>query len=243
MRNDGRTSRQMRPIRFTPNFIKHPAGSVLVEFGETKVICNVCVDESIPPWMRNNQPPSGWLTAEYSMLPGATNVRTRRERNSIGGRTQEIQRLIGRSLRGVIDLKKCTDLTFLIDCDVIQADGGTRTASITGAYVALQIAVENLVRKGRLRENPLTASVAAVSVGIKDGEVLVDLDYSEDSTADLDMNVVITQDGRILELQGTAERASFTKEQVMEIIDAATEAMLPTFELQQAAAEGQIAEG
>jgi ribonuclease PH len=242
MRRDGRSSTQLRPIRIVPDFTKFAAGSVLIETGETRVICTVSVDETIPAWKRNQAAAGGWLTAEYSMLPGATSVRSKRERTTIGGRTQEIQRLIGRSLRGVIDLKKCPDLTFIVDCDVIQADGGTRTAAITGSYVALKMAVDRLLRKGRLKVNPLTNAVAAVSVGIKDGEVLVDLDYDEDSTADLDMNVVMTQDLRILEIQGTAERAAFSKEQVVSIIEAASACLPRTFELQHIAADGQLVE-
>ena len=176
------------------------------------------------------------------MLPGATNTRMRRERQNVGGRTQEIQRLIGRSLRGVIDLKLAPDLTFTVDCDVIQADGGTRCASITGAYAALKIGVDNLLRAGRIHQNPLTDSVAAVSVGLKQGEILVDLNYIEDSTADLDMNVVMTQSGKILEIQGTAERQSFSKQDVVSIMDASDEALKPVFDLQNACADGQIVE-
>lgn len=242
LRHDGRSSGQMRPMRITPNFTKHAAGSVLIECGETKVICTVCVDEGVPGFLRNAEPSQGWLTAEYSMLPGATNTRSRRERQAVGGRTQEIQRLIGRAIRGVIDLRLCPDLTFTIDCDVIQADGGTRTTSITGAYCALKIAIDKLIRNKRLNQNPLTDGLAAVSVGLKDGELQVDLDYIEDSSADLDMNVVLTQSGKILEIQGTAERAAFSKDEVVRIIDAAEEALAPIFDLQNSAADGQIVE-
>ena len=244
LRVDGRSSGQLRPLRLVPNFTKHADGSVMIEQGDTRVLCTVSVEEGVPSFLRNSQPPQGWLTAEYSMLPGATNTRTKRERSSGGlsGRTQEIQRLIGRALRGVIDLNRCPDLTFTIDCDVIQADGGTRTASITGAYAALRIAVNKLMRAGRIRHNPLTESVAAVSVGLRRGELLVDLNYIEDSSADLDMNVVMTQSGKILEIQGTAERAAFTKEDVSRIIDAAQEALQPVFDLQHAAADGRTVE-
>ncbi|MCX6129348.1 MAG: ribonuclease PH [Proteobacteria bacterium] len=242
LRKDGRSSGQMRPIRITPNYTKNATGSVLVEYGETRVICTICVEEGIPAFLRNSSPAQGWLTAEYGMLPGATESRSRRERPSPSGRSQEIQRLIGRSLRGIIDLTKCPDLTFNIDCDVIQADGGTRTASITGTYVALKIAVDKLLRSGRLRENPLTGAVAAVSVGLRDGEVMVDLNYQEDSRADLDMNVVMTQSGRFLEIQGTAERASFSKTDVMNILDAAEAALKPCFELMHEAADGHVVE-
>ena len=242
MRKDGRVSGQLRPIRITPHFIKNADGSALVEMGDTKVICTVTVEDGVPGWMRSQKNVSGWLTAEYSMLPAATHSRTKRERGSVGGRTQEIQRLIGRSMRGIFDASKCPDLTFLIDCDVIQADGGTRTASINGAYVALKLAVDAMLRKGKLKNNPIRDSLAAVSVGILDGKLLVDLNYDEDSTADLDMNVVMTQGGNFLEIQGTAERHSFSKEQVLEIMDAAQSSLQTVFELQIQAVEGQIAE-
>lgn len=243
MRSDGRSSLQMRPIRITPHFTMHAAGSVLMECGDTKVICSVCVDESVPPFLRNANPPQGWLTAEYGMIPSSTNTRIRRERPAPSGRSQEIQRLIGRSLRGIIDLNKCPDFTFQIDCDVIQADGGTRTTSITGAYVALQLAVDKLLRAGKLKTNPLTDQVAAVSIGLKNNGLLVDLNYEEDSSADLDMNVVMTASGKILEIQGTAEGAAFSKEQVVEIMNAAEESLKPVYELQTAAAEGEVIEG
>lgn len=242
MRKDGRVSGQLRPIRITPHFIKHADGSALVEMGDTKVICTVTVEDGVPGWMRAQKNVSGWLTAEYSMLPAATHSRTKRERNSVGGRTQEIQRLIGRSMRGIFDTSKCPDLTFLIDCDVIQADGGTRTASINGAYVALKLAVDAMLRKGKIKNNPIKDSLAAVSVGISNGQLLVDLNYDEDSTADLDMNVVMTQSGKFLEIQGTAERHSFSKEQVLQIMDAAQSSLESVFELQVQAIEGQIAE-
>ncbi|MEI8024812.1 MAG: ribonuclease PH [Pseudomonadota bacterium] len=242
MRKDGRVSGQLRPIRITPHFIKNADGSALVEMGDTKVICTVTVEDGVPGWMRSQKNVSGWLTAEYSMLPAATHSRTKRERGSVGGRTQEIQRLIGRSIRGIFDASKCPDLTFLIDCDVIQADGGTRTASINGAYVALKLAVDAMLRKGKIKNNPIKDSLAAVSVGILNGKLLVDLNYDEDSTADLDMNVVMTQGGKFLEIQGTAERQTFSKEQVMEIMDAAQSSLQTVFELQIQAVEGQIAE-
>lgn len=242
LRNDGRSSEQMRPIRFIPNYTKNADGSVLVEFGDTKVLCTVSVDDGVPPFLRNANPPQGWLTAEYSMLPGATTSRSRRERPAPSGRSQEIQRLIGRALRGVIDLNKCPDYTFTIDCDVLQADGGTRTASITGAFVALKLAVDKMLRKKKLTTNPLHDAVAAVSVGLSNGNILVDLNYEEDSRADLDMNVVLTHSGKFLEIQGTGERASFTKEQVMAIMDAAADSLKPCFELQLIAAEGREVE-
>jgi ribonuclease PH len=242
LRAGGRTSTQLRPLRLTPNYTKQTPGSVLIELGETKVICTVSVEESLPPFLRNVQPAQGWLTAEYSMLPGSSAQRIRRERQSVSGRTQEIQRLIGRSLRGIVDLTKMPDMTITIDCDVIQADGGTRTASITGAYAALKMAIDKLLQTRKLHQNPIIDGVAAVSIGMRGGELLVDLDYKEDSSADLDMNVVMTQSGKILEIQGTAERAAFSKSDVVNIIEAAEEVLKPVFELQHAAADGRIVE-
>jgi len=207
MRNDGRKAGELRKITITRNFIKHAEGSVLVEFGDTKVICNASVEESVPPFLRGKG--TGWVTAEYSMLPRSTHTRSPREaaKGKIGGRTHEIQRLIGRSLRAVIDLTALGERSIHIDCDVIQADGGTRTASITGAYIALAEALNWLLTKGSIAANPLREAVAAVSVGIVGGEVLLDLDYSEDSTAEVDMNFVVT----------TAESEPFTIEQMDEM--------------------------
>ena len=242
MRNDGRSFSQLRPIRITPNFTKNPDGSVLMESGETRVLCTVHVEDGVPGWRRNSKPPQGWLTAEYSMLPGSTHSRSKRERNHVGGRTQEIQRIIGRSLRGIIDLSKCPDLTFMIDCDVLQADGGTRTAAITGAYVALKIAIDKMLRSGKLKQNPLIDGVAAISVGILKNNILVDLDYSEDSKADIDMNIVVTHSGKFLEVQGTAENSSFSKEQLDAMLDAASSVLKSSFELQSIAIDGKIAE-
>ncbi len=238
-RTNGRLPDQMRPMAFTPHFTKMSHGSVLVEYGETKVLCTVSVENGVPQFLKHAQPSQGWLTAEYSMLPSSTSQRTRRERQFVGGRTQEIQRLIGRALRGVIDLTKIPDLTLTVDCDVLQADGGTRTASITGGYVALKLALDRLMREGSVRSNPLRDVVSAVSVGVKDGEILVDIDYKEDSKIDLDMNIVMTQSGKLLELQGTAEGAAFSKEQVAEILEAAEAALGPVFDMQMAACEGR----
>jgi ribonuclease PH len=214
MRNDGRTPESLRPVRITRNYLKHAEGSVLVEFGDTKVICTASVEESVPPFLRGKG--SGWITAEYSMLPRATHTRSSREssRGKVGGRTHEIQRLIGRSLRAVADLTLLGERSILVDCDVIQADGGTRTASITGAYVAVADAVAGLLAKGLLAKTPLLASVAAVSVGIVGGEVLLDLNYPEDSAADVDMNFVMTSAGRFVEVQGTAEANPFSVEEM-----------------------------
>lgn len=243
MRSDGRSATQLRPIRITPNYTSYSDGSVLIETGDTRVLCTVNVESSVPNWLRHSKSSQGWLTAEYSMLPGSTSSRTKRERGHLGGRTQEIQRLIGRSLRGVLDLSKIPDLTFIVDCDVLQADGGTRTASVTGGFIALKMAVDKLLRENRIRHNPIRDAVAAVSVGIRSEEVLVDLNYLEDSQVDLDMNIVMTQSGKILEIQGTAEKSSFTKEQVNTIMNAAEEALKSTFDLQRTAAEGKEVEG
>ncbi len=243
MRNDGRSAAQLRPVRIVPHFTSYADGSVLIETGDTRVVCTVNVEDSVPNWLRNQKNSQGWLTAEYSMLPGSTHTRTKRERGHIGGRTQEIQRLIGRSLRGILDMSKIPDMTFVVDCDVLQADGGTRTAAVTGGFIALQLAVSKLLRENRIRQNPIKEAVAAVSVGIKNNEVMVDLNYIEDSQVDLDMNVVMTQSGKLLEIQGTAEKSSFTKEQIVAIITAAEGALKTTFDLQRAASEGQEVEG
>jgi ribonuclease PH len=221
MRNDGRAPGELRTITITRNFIKHAEGAVLVEFGDTKVICTASVEESVPPFLRGKG--TGWVTAEYSMLPRATHTRSAREaaKGKLGGRTHEIQRLIGRSLRAVTDLAALGERSILIDCDVIQADGGTRTASITGAWVAFVDAVTGLVRQGKLAASPVKEAVAAVSAGIVKGEVLLDLDYSEDSTAEVDMNFVVTASGRFVEVQGTAEAEPFTTKQMDAMRDAA----------------------
>jgi ribonuclease PH len=214
MRSNGREAGELRRVTVTRKFTRHAEGSVLVEFGDTKVICTASVEDSVPPFLRGKG--SGWVTAEYSMLPRATHTRSSREsaKGKIGGRTHEIQRLIGRSLRAVIDLSALGERSIHIDCDVIQADGGTRTASITGAYIALVDAVSWLMEKEALSASPMREAVAAVSVGIVGGEVLLDLDYSEDSTAEVDMNFVVTSSGRFVEVQGTAEAEPFTLEQM-----------------------------
>lgn len=210
MRHDGREAESLREIRITRQFLKHAEGSVLVEFGDTRVICTASVEESIPPFLRGKG--SGWVTAEYAMLPRATHTRSPREsaKGKIGGRTHEIQRLIGRSLRAVTDLTLLGERSILMDCDVIQADGGTRTASITGAYVALVDAVNRLMEEGAISQYPLKEAVAAVSVGIVSGVPVLDLDYQEDSSAEVDMNIVMTSSDRFVEVQGTAEGTPFT---------------------------------
>ena len=242
IRSDGRSLEQLRPIRITPNVSKHATGSALIEMGDTKVITTVTIEDGVPAFLRHQQPPQGWLTAEYSMLPAATNPRTKRERPSPSGRSQEIQRLIGRSLRASIDLKLCLEKTFYVDCDVLQADGGTRTASINGAYVALKLATDRLIREGKLKQNPIIDSVVAISLGLKNSEIFLDLNYEEDSNIDLDINLVLTGSGKIIEIQGTGERDSFSKEQLNSIIDTAFGAYSTISELQNIAIEGQIAE-
>jgi ribonuclease PH len=215
-------------VKITPDFTRNALGSVLVEFGETKVICTASVEESVPNWMRG-QRGQGWITGEYSLLPGSTQERTRRERQNVSGRTQEIQRLIGRCLRGVVNLKLLGERSITVDCDVIQADGGTRTAAITGGYVALKIAIDKLIKAGKIKTNPFHDAVAAVSVGIVGGVTMVDLDYPEDLQADVDMNVVMTASGTLLEVQGTAEKAAFTRAQLNEMLDLAQAAMVDVF--------------
>ncbi|RMF45061.1 MAG: ribonuclease PH [Deltaproteobacteria bacterium] len=216
-RPDGRPADKLRPVSFERNFTRYAEGSVLVSFGHTRVLCNASVEEKVPPFMKGEG--RGWVTAEYSMLPRATHTRSPREavRGKLGGRTMEIQRLIGRSLRAVMDLEKLGERTIQIDCDVIQADGGTRTAAITGAYVALVDALRKLQREGLLLDDPLRDSVAAVSVGIVDGRALLDLCYDEDCRAEVDMNFVVTGSGRFVEVQGTAESEPFTPEQLVEL--------------------------
>jgi ribonuclease PH len=214
MRADGRKDKQLRPIVITPSYIKTADGSALIEMGDTRVICTAKLEDKVPPFLRNSG--KGWITAEYGMLPSSSQVRIPREaaRGRIGGRTHEIQRLIGRSLRAVADLESLGEKTFWIDCDVIQADGGTRTASITGAYVAWVEAVTRSVKQGVISRNPIKDAVAAVSVGIIDGKVLVDLTYEEDSRAEVDMNFVMTGSGKFIEVQGTAESMPFTKKKL-----------------------------
>jgi ribonuclease PH len=215
-RSDGRGPKALRPVKITRNYLKHAEGSVLIEIGDTKVICSASVEERVPPFLRNTG--KGWVTAEYSMLPRSTNTRTPRDKGGGGGRAFEIQRLIGRSLRSVTDLSAFGEKTIWIDCDVIQADGGTRTASITGAYVALVDAFQKMVRNGDIEKVPVKDSVAAISVGKVDGEVLLDLNYEEDSKAEVDMNVVMTGSGKFVEIQGTAEGGVFTKKEMDELM-------------------------
>jgi ribonuclease PH len=220
-RSDNRTPEQLRPVNIIPDFISTAEGSVLIEIGNTRVICTASVEESVPGFLRNSG--KGWITSEYSMIPRATLTRTPRDssKGRIGGRTHEIQRLIGRSLRAVADLSRLGERSIFIDCDVIQADGGTRTASITGAFVALGLALERLVDAGTLSAAPLRDFVAATSVGIVDGEVLLDLNYEEDSRAEVDMNLVMTGSKKIVEIQGTAEQHPFDDAQLKKMMELA----------------------
>ena len=220
MRNDGRLNNQIRSVKFTRNYIKHAKGSVLVEFGDTKVLVCANFENAIPKWMDKDSP-EGWLSAEYSLLPASTETRCQRERTKLSGRTQEIQRLIGRSLRACLDLTKIKGKTFIIDADVIQADGGTRTASICGAFIALKDMVQKLLQEGLLEENPIIEPVGAISAGIVDNEVMVDLCYKEDSSAQVDSNIVLTKSGKIVEFQTTAEGLPFEKQQLDEIFNVA----------------------
>ena len=219
MRHDNRKATDLREISIETDYLMHPEGSVLISFGNTKVIVNATIEENVPPFLRGSE--TGWVTAEYSMLPRATNTRNRREssKGKLTGRTMEIQRLIGRSLRAVVDLKKLGERSIVVDCDVIQADGGTRTASITGAFVALQLAVNKLIASGELAENPIKEHLAAISVGIlPNGQCVADLDYVEDSSALVDMNIVMTESGQMVEVQGTGEEATFSREELNELL-------------------------
>jgi ribonuclease PH len=233
-RADGRRPDELRPVRIHPNYVKQPAGSALIEMGDTRVLCAASVEEGVPRWMRDQDKPGGWITAEYSMLPYATAPRKPREvtRGRAEGRTQEIQRLVGRALRSVTDIEKLGERTIWIDCDVLQADGGTRTASITGAYVAVMLAMKKLLGDGVLKECPVTSCVAAVSVGIVDGVPLLDLCYAEDSKAAVDMNVVMTDEGQFVEVQGTGEDAPFTQRQMTAMLKLAREGIAELMAIQ-----------
>lgn len=232
-RNDSRAADQIRPTRITPNISPYAEGSALIEVGGTKVICTASVEDRVPQFLRGKG--TGWVTAEYAMLPRATNVRTQREAQRPSGRTQEIQRLIGRSLRAVVDLKLLGERQIYVDCDVIQADGGTRCASITGGYVALALACRKLVSNGTLKTSPILTEVAAVSVGIIAGTPILDLAYIEDSEADVDMNIVVTGSGKFIEIQGTAEREPFSREQMDQMLILAESGIKQLFAIQQAA--------
>lgn len=236
MRFDGREPLQLRPIHIETDYLKHPEGSVLISVGDTKVICTASIEDRVPPFMRGEG--KGWITAEYSMLPRATEQRNIREaaKGKISGRTMEIQRLIGRALRAVVNLEAIGERTVWVDCDVIQADGGTRTASITGAFVAMAMALEKLSKQKKLSAFPVTDFLAATSVGVlKSGEVVVDLNYVEDSAAHVDMNVVMTGNGEFVELQGTGEEATFSYSQLQDLLKAAQDGITELFEKQKEA--------
>ena len=232
-RSGARAANQLRPVRITRSYTMHAEGSVLIEFGNTKVLCTASVEERVPPHKRGSG--EGWVTAEYGMLPRATHTRSDREaaRGKQSGRTQEIQRLIGRSLRAIFDLKKLGERTIQLDCDVLQADGGTRTAAITGAFVAAQDAVNGLLKTGKIAESPITAAVAAISVGIVQGTPLLDLEYLEDSACDTDMNVVMTGAGHFVEVQGTAEGVAFSRSEMDQLLSLAEKGITELMTLQQ----------
>lgn len=229
-RTDGRSPDKLRKITITKDYTKHAEGSCLIEAGETRVICTATLEDNVPPFLRNSG--TGWITAEYGMLPRSTNTRIRRDKSLSSGRTLEIQRLIGRSLRAVTDMAKLGERTIMVDCDVIQADGGTRTASITGGFIALALAVKKLRKQCLVEENPLLDFVAATSVGIFQKELLLDLNYEEDSKADMDMNVVMVGEGDFVEVQGTAEGRPFSKKQMDHLLDLAQDGIRQLIDLQ-----------
>src|SRR5881398_2490068 len=243
IRTDNRAPDELRPVRITPGFLANAEGSALIEMGNTRVVCAASVEDKWPPHLRG-QRSEGWVTAEYGMLPRATHTRTQREigRGGPSGRTHEIQRLIGRSLRAVVNRKLLGERTITLDCDVLQADGGTRTAAITGAYVALAIACKRLMKERRITKSPIVCEVVAVSVGIVDGTALLDLKYDEDSRAEVDMNVVCTGDGRFIEVQGTAEGSPFTREQMDNLLELAKKGIAELVTLQRQAIEAATIE-
>lgn len=238
MRSDGRLNDRLRPVTIHTGYLLHPDGSVLIQMGKTHVICTACFEEKVPGWLKGTG--KGWITAEYGMLPGSTGSRKARDisKGRLDGRSQEIQRLIGRSLRAVADLEKLGECTLWIDCDVIQADGGTRTAAITGSYVAMMLAIEKRIKQGQLSQNPIRTALGAVSVGMVAGEPMLDLCYEEDSSADVDMNIVMTGDGKFIECQGTAEQEPFTREEMNRMLDLAEVGIRQLFEIQQQAMKG-----
>lgn len=220
-----------REIKFTTGINPYAAGSVIAEFGNTKVHITATVEESVPPWIKGSG--KGWVTAEYNMLPSSTHTRSRRERSKVGGRTYEIQRLIGRSLRAIVDLESMGEISVQVDCDVLVADGGTRTTSISGAYVALAMAFNKLMAEGKISKNPLTSQLGAISVGVnKEGKIIADLNYEEDSSCETDMNIVMTREGEFVEIQGTAEEKPFNREQLNAILEAAEKSLQVVFKEQ-----------
>ena len=234
LREDNRKNDEIRQVNVHTNYTIYAEGSVMIEMGNTKVLCTASVNEKVPPFLRGKG--KGWLTAEYSMLPRATQERNIREaaKGKLSGRTMEIQRLIGRSLRACVDLEKLGERTVTVDCDVIQADGGTRTASITGGYIALAIAIERMLKEGRLNETPMIANVAAISVGVVSGEILLDLKYTEDFAAEVDMNVIMNSKGEYVEVQGTGEEATYTRDELNRLLDYAEKGIRELFEIQEA---------
>src|SRR5690554_5005973 len=234
-RFDGRRADELRPVTIETDFSEVPEASVLITMGKTRVLCSASVEDSVPRWMRDAEPAKGWVTAEYSMIPGATAPRFRRERRGAGGRTREIERLVGRSLRAVCDLEKLPGHTIWLDCDVLQADGGTRTAAITGAFVALALACGRLVERGAIEEMPIRQSLAAISCGVIGEQVLLDLPYEEDSKADVDMNVVMTGDGRFVEVQGTGEESTYSHAELLAMLELAGKGIGELSAAQQAA--------
>jgi len=229
-RSDGRLFNLLRPISFTPDFVRYPEGSVLVTWGETRVLCNLTIQEGVPAWLSGQG--RGWMTAEYALLPRSTQTRTQRETHGLKGRTQEIRRLIGRSLRMAVDLEKIGERTLLLDCDVIQADGGTRVASVTGGYLALALALKPLIESGEIAEDAINPPIGAVSVGVVDGQPILDLNYLEDSQADVDLNVVMTSDDRFIEVQGTAEKMPFSSDMLESMLSLARKGIREIIALQ-----------
>jgi ribonuclease PH len=237
LRADGRSAEQLRPVRFQNHIAPHATGSTLIEWGNTRVICGVTIEETVPRWMKEQQVVGGWITAEYSMLPYSTLQRKPRDisKGRLDGRSSEIQRLIGRSLRAAVNLQKVGARTICLDCDVLQADGGTRTAAITGSYVALSLAIAKLIREGKLQESPMSNSVAAVSVGVVNGQVLSDLCYTEDVEAAVDMNLVMTGSGQFIELQGSGEEATFNEQELAEMLRLGGKSIRELLQIQRAA--------
>lgn len=240
MRANGRRTNELRPVKITPYFVKYPEGSVLIETGDTRVICTASIEDKVPPFLKGTG--QGWVTAEYSLLPGSTVTRTPREvsKGRVSGRTSEIQRLVGRALRAVVDMTALGERTVWLDCDVIQADGGTRTASITGSFVALYLAMKKLRDQGLIEEIPIRDFVAATSVGIVNGEAVLDLEYAEDSVAEVDMNVVMTGQGQFVEIQGTAEGMPFSREQLDQLLELAAGGIRELIAIQRQIILGEI---
>jgi ribonuclease PH len=240
MRIDGRKPAELRKVELLPNYVEYPEGSILITQGNTRILCNVTIEQGVPNWMKSNNIPGGWVTAEYSLLPRATHQRTPRESHGLGGRTQEIRRLIGRSLRAAIDLEKLGPHTCIVDCDVIQADGSTRTVAVTGGFAALSIALKKMINQGNIRNGVITTQIAATSVGILGGQPLLDLCYEEDVAAEVDANIVMTSQGEYVELQATAEKCPFSHQKMEELLVLAKEGITQLMELQRTAIEAGL---